>query len=77
MATAGAVKAHPSTEPTPPIANAAIRLPALAARLGISYRLAYNLVARGAIRSVRAGKCILISEGSIAAFLAGDDGGRV
>ena len=68
-----------STEAKTHTANAAIRLPELAERLGVCRRTAYTLVSTGVIRSVRAGACILIPETAIAAFLAGDadeDGGR-
>jgi excisionase family DNA binding protein len=63
---------HETPATTPPHRNAAIRLPELAKRLGVCPRTAYTLVSTGAIRTVRAGKCILVPESAIAAFLAGD-----
>ena len=55
-------------EPTP---KQVVRLPELARRLDISRRHAYMLVTRGDIRSVRAGRLILIPLDAIAEFLAG------
>lgn len=71
----GTADRHHATSTEPPVANAAIRIPELARRLGVCERTAWALVWNGTIRSVRAGHCRLIPESAIAEFLAGDDGG--
>ncbi len=54
------------------IERLAIRVPELAATLGVSLAQAYVMVNRGEVRSVRSGRAILIPRTAVQEFLDGE-----
>ncbi len=54
------------------IERLAIRVPELAATLGVSLAQAYVMVNRGEVRSVRSGRAILIPRKAVQEFLDGE-----